>query len=198
MATIEERYQMIETEIMEDAQAKADKLRAQAEEYRQSALKKAEDEVLHELYSKIQDEISEFRGSTTRSVSQQEAQSRQSLLLKREELTNSVFLHVRKMLLEYTKTPAYQKFMLDLAKEMAKIYPLENSTIMLKADDYSMASQLDEVFGKKCRILADENIHIGGMKLMNQGAGIFVDETLDSRLEDQKPWFYSHSGLSIT
>ena len=41
MATIEERYQMIETEIMEDAQAKADKLRAQAEEYRQSALKKA-------------------------------------------------------------------------------------------------------------------------------------------------------------
>ncbi|WP_071430464.1 V-type ATP synthase subunit E [Angelakisella massiliensis] len=198
MATIEERYQMIETEIMEDAQAKADKLRAQAEEYRQSALKKAEDEVLHELYSKIQDEISEIRGSTTRSVSQQEAQSRQSLLLKREELTNSVFLHVRKMLLEYTKTPAYQKFMLDLAKEMAKIYPLENSTIMLKADDYSMASQLDEVFGKKCRILADENIHIGGMKLMNQGAGIFVDETLDSRLEDQKPWFYSHSGLSIT
>ena len=109
-----------------------------------------------------------------------------------------MFLHVRKMLLEYTKTPAYQKFMLDLAKEMAKIYPLENSTIMLKADDYSMASQLDEVFGKKCRILADENIHIGGMKLMNQGAGIFVDETLDSRLEDQKPWFYSHSGLSIT
>lgn len=198
MATIEERYQMIETEIMEDAQAKADKLRAQAEEYRQSALKKAEDEVLHELYSKIQDEISEIRGSTTRSVSQQEAQSRQSLLLKREELTNSVFLHVRKMLLEYTKTPAYQKFMLDLAKEMAKIYPLVNSTIMLKADDYSMASQLDEVFGKKCRILADENIHIGGMKLMNQGAGIFVDETLDSRLEDQKPWFYSHSGLSIT
>lgn len=198
MATIEERYQMIETEIMEDAQAKADKLRAQAEEYRQSALKKAEDEVLQELYSKIQDEISEIRGSTTRSVSQQEAQSRQSLLLKREELTNSVFLHVRKMLLEYTKTPAYQKFMLDLAKEMAKIYPLENSTIMLKADDYSMASQLDEVFGKKCRILADENIHIGGMKLMNQGAGIFVDETLDSRLEDQKPWFYSHSGLSIT
>ena len=154
--------------------------------------------MLHELYSKIQDEISEIRGSTTRSVSQQEAQSRQSLLLKREELTNSVFLHVRKMLLEYTKTPAYQKFMLDLAKEMAKIYPLENSTIMLKADDYSMASQLDEVFGKKCRILADENIHIGGMKLMNQGAGIFVDETLDSRLEDQKPWFYSHSGLSIT
>ena len=44
-----------------------------------------------------------------------------------------MFLHVRKMLLEYTKTPAYQKFMLDLAKEMAKIYPLENSTIMLKA-----------------------------------------------------------------
>lgn len=198
MATIEERYQMIETEIMEDAQAQADKLRAQAEEYRQTALKKAEDEVLHELYSRIQDEISEIRGSTTRSVSQQEAQSRQNLLLKREELTNSVFLHVRKMLLEYTKTPKYQQFLLDLAREMAKSYPLENSTVMLKAEDYSMAAQLDEVFGKQCRILADENIRIGGLKMMNQGVGIFVDETLDSRLEDQKPWFYSHSGLSIT
>ena len=31
-----------------------------------------------------------------------------------------------------------------------------------------------------------------------EASGIFLDETLDSRLEDQKPWFYSHSGLTIT
>ena len=55
--------------------------------------------------------------------------------------------------------------------------------------------EFDKIFGEKCRIMADENIHIGGLKLMNQGAGIFVDETLDSRLEDLKPWFYCQSAM---
>ena len=49
-----------------------------------------------------------------------------------------------------------------------------------------------------CSLLAEEAIHIGGIKVMNQSSGIFLDETLDSRLEDQKPWFYSNSGLTIT
>jgi len=68
---------------------------------------------------------------------------------------------------------------------------------MLRRDDYHLAAKLGGYFGKNVRILADEAIKIGGIKVMNQSSGIFLDETLDSRLEDQKPWFYSHSGLTI-
>ena len=197
MATIEERYRMIESAILSQAQEKADALRKQAEDYKAQALKQAEEAVLRDLYSKIQEEVADIHTSSTRNISKQETQARQDLLLKREEITKDVFHQVRTRLMDYTKTSDYSRWMMDLAKALAKNYPLENSTVMLRPTDYHFAVEFDKVFGEKCRIMADENIHIGGLKLMNQGAGIFVDETLDSRLEDLKPWFYSHSGLTI-
>ncbi|MEA5012763.1 MAG: V-type ATP synthase subunit E [Angelakisella sp.] len=197
MANIQERFQMIESAVLAEAHAKANELLNQAQSYKTAALKKAEDEVLRELYNKIQDEVSDIRGTSTRSISQQEAQARQNLLLRREEITKSVFYQVKAHLVAYTRTPEYSKFMIELANQLAAAYPLDGSVIMISREDYHFAIEFDRIFGQKCRILADENIKIGGIKLMNQTAGIFVDETLDSRLEDQKPWFYSHSGLTV-
>ena len=76
---------------------------------------------------------------------------------------------------------------------MKKLYRSETNSMLA-----GVCGGLGDYFGKNCRILADESIRIGGLKVMNQSSGIFMDETLDSRLEDQKPWFYSHSGLVIT
>ncbi len=198
MATIEERFQMIQQSVMAEASAEAQKLLDQAKEYKDNAMKKAEDEVLQELYGKIQDEVAEIRTSSTQSVSKKETQERQNLLLRREEITKAVFDQVRRRLLDFTKTPAYTDLMVELSKELGTRCPMEGTVVMLRRDDYHLASRLGDYFGKNCRILADESIRIGGLKVMNQSSGIFMDETLDSRLEDQKPWFYSHSGLVIT
>lgn len=198
MATIEERFQMIQQSVMAEASAEAQKLLDQAREYKDNAMKKAEDEVLQELYGKIQDEVAEIRTSSTQSVSKKETQERQNLLLRREEITKAVFDQVRRRLLDFTKTPAYTDLMVELSKELGTRCPMEGTVVMLRRDDYHLASRLGDYFGKNCRILADESIRIGGLKVMNQSSGIFMDETLDSRLEDQKPWFYSHSGLVIT
>lgn len=197
MATITERFQMIEKSIFREAEERKNTLDKQKDNYRKSALQRAEDEILKEMYGRIQDEIADIRGNATRSVARQEQKARQDLLLRREEITRAVFHNVRTRLQAYAKTEQYQTFMLELCKEMAGRYPLENSVVLLRRDDYHMAAQMDKILGNKCRIMADEAIQIGGIKLMNQGAGIFVDETLDGRLEEQKPWFYSNSGLTI-
>ena len=70
MATIEERFEMIQRSVLDQAEAEAKKLRDEAAAYKEAAMKKAETEVLQELYSRIQDEISEIHTSATRSVSQ--------------------------------------------------------------------------------------------------------------------------------
>lgn len=197
MATIEERFKMIENSILREAQEQVSTLDVQKENFRKSAFSKAEDEILKEMYGKIQDEISDIRGNATRTVARKEQKARQDLLLRREEITKAVFLTVKNRLTAYAKTPEYGDFMLKLCQEIAKHYPLENSVVLLRRDDYHMSAEMDKIFGGKCRIMADETIQIGGVKLMNQSVGIFVDETLDGRLEEQKPWFYSNSGLTI-
>ena len=198
MASIEERFAMIQKSVMDQAGAEAQKLLDQAKEYKESAMKKAEADVLQELYSRIQDEVAEIHTSATRSVSQKESKERQDLLLRREEITRSVFEQVKRRLLDFTKTPAYNDLMTEIAKELGVRCPMEGTIVMLRREDYHLAAKLGEHFGKNVRILADGAIHIGGIKVMNQSSGVFMDETLDSRLEDQKPWFYSHSGLTIT
>lgn len=198
MASIEERFAMIQKSVMDQAGAEAQKLLDQAKEYKESAMKKAEADVLQELYSRIQDEVAEIHTSATRSVSQKESKERQDLLLRREEITRSVSEQVKRRLLDFTKTPAYNDLMTEIAKELGVRCPMEGTIVMLRREDYHLAAKLGEHFCKNVRILADEAIHIGGIKVMNQSSGVFMDETLDSRLEDQKPWFYSHSGLTIT
>ena len=118
MASIEERFAMIQKSVMDQAGAEAQKLLDQAKEYKESAMKKAEADVLQELYSRIQDEVAEIHTSATRSVSQKESKERQDLLLRREEITRSVFEQVKRRLLDFTKTPAYNDLMTEIAKEL--------------------------------------------------------------------------------
>ena len=198
MATIEERFEMIQKSVLDQAEAEAQKLRDEAKEFKDTAMKKAEADVLQELYSRIQDEITEIHTTATRSVSQKESKERQDLLLRREEITRTVFDQVKRRLLDFTKTPAYVDLMKEIAKELGTRCPMEGTIVMLRREDYHLAAKLGEYFGKNVRILADEAIRLGGIKVMNQSSGLFLDETMDSRLEDQKPWFYSHSGLTIT
>ena len=89
---------MIQQSVMAEAGAQAQKLQDQAREFKETAMKKAEEEVLQELYSRIQDEITEIHTSATRSVSQKETKERQDLLLRREEITRAVFEQVKRRL----------------------------------------------------------------------------------------------------
>ena len=58
--------------------------------------------------------------------------------------------------------------MVELSKELGTRCPMEGTVVMLRRDDYHLASRLGDYFGKNCRILADESIRIGGLKVMNQ------------------------------
>ena len=141
MATIEERFEMIQRSVLDQAEAEAKKLRDEAAAYKEAAMKKAETEVLQELYSRIQDEISEIHTSATRSVSQKESKERQELLLRREEITRAVFEQVKKRLLDFTKTPAYIDLMNEIAKELGARCPMEGTIVMLRREDYHLAAK---------------------------------------------------------
>ena len=122
---------MIQQSVMAEAGAQAQKLQDQAREFKETAMKKAEEEVLQELYSRIQDEITEIHTSATRSVSQKETKERQDLLLRREEITRAVFEQVKRRLLDFTRTPAYHELMNEIAKELGARCPMEGTIVKI-------------------------------------------------------------------
>lgn len=197
MATIEERFEMIQQSVMAQAEEEAEKLRNQAKDLRNTAMKQAEEEVTRELSSREQDEVAEIRVATTRSVSQKENTQRRELLLRREEITRTVFEAVKKRLADYVKTSDYPRFLEETAKGLSEKCPKSGTVVMLRPDDLSLGKQWEGCFGADVQVVEDESIKIGGLKVVNRSSGLFLDETLDGRLEDQKSWFYANSGLTV-
>lgn len=198
MATIEERFELIRQSVMAQAEEDAQKLREQAKEVRETAMKQAQKEVSRELGSWEQDETAEIRLAATRSVAQQENAKRRELLLRREELTGKVFQEVRQRLAEFVKGPDYAGFLEETAGSLSeKCKEYSGTVVLLRQEDIPLGKKFISRFGADARVVEDESIKLGGIKVMNQSSGLFLDESLDSRLEDQKSWFYKNSGLTL-
>lgn len=197
MATIEQRVSMIEQSVLAQAQQQCDGIHKQADDYKQKEIDKMENQILGELYTRIQSEVSHIHSSSTSDISQQEATQRQTLLRRREELTQTIFGEVRQKLLAYLATDDYREGLLKTAASIAKDHPLEGSDVTVGPNDGALLLQLEEIFGEGCHVATDPSIKLGGLRLHNRKTGIFIDETLDSKLEEQRPWFYLHSGLTL-
>ena len=60
-----------------------------------------------------------------------------------------------------------------------------------------MEEELKESFGKLCKVLVSKEIKIGGLIAVNRNMNIIIDETLDSKLTDQREWFAENSKLNV-
>ena len=197
MARIDERLSMIEEAILAQARAESQEIIARADQNRRSELDKNETIVLEEMYDRIQEEISEIREDSIRAVSDAQFKARQELLLRREQLASSVFSAVAGRLSAFASSEDYQSFFEACLSRAAKECPIDGSVFLVREQDLKLEEAIRRIYPKPCQVQADPSIRLGGFKLINQGAGLCMDETLDSRLSDQKSWFYEHSGLSI-
>ena len=196
-AALQPNIAQIGQAMLEEAQEQSASLRKQADDYKAQQFSQAEHEVLVELYGKIQGEIAQIKGSSVREIARQENAMRQELLLHREELTGKVFDAVSKRLLAFAATSQYRDFLLETASSLCGLFPQEGSVLLVAPRDLPFADDLAKAFGKGCRVEASDAIRLGGLQCQNQEAGLFADETLDSKLEDQRAWFAAASGLTV-
>lgn len=188
---------LISEAIMAEATEKSNALHKQADDYKRQQLEAAESEVLSELYATIQGEVSQIQGGSVRDVARKENDMRKNLLLLREEITQRVFDAVKARVQEYSAGEAYGEVLIALAQQLAKDYPFANCVLHIRKADFQFSDELRGIFGTKCNVLIDDEMQLGGIRLMNQAIGIYVDESLDTKLDDMRPWFFSHSGLKV-
>lgn len=69
--------------------------------------------------------------------------------------------------------------------------------LSVREADLAYADALRAAFDRDCEVRADASIRIGGLKASCEAKGLLADDTLDSRLQDQRGWFLEHSGLTL-
>ena len=72
------------------------------------------------------------------------------------------------------------------------------NTVYYFADrDEKRAAEIKALLPDGARAEFTANITIGGVSAYDAEKDIFLDDTLDTRLEEQRAWFASSSGLTI-
>lgn len=197
MSVPEKKLDKFSSAVLKDAEEQRSKILEEIEEYRKSQMEKAEEEILHEAYVMIQNEIASIKNTHSRKISLTELEGRRSLLILREELTGKVFEEAASCIADFTKTEDYKQYMCDAVKKCCDEIPEGSVEIQVKKDDLALSDALVAASGRDSKVVESVNITLGGVLVSCISKGIVVDETLDLKLSSQKDWFASESGLSI-
>lgn len=198
------------------AEEQRTKIRFESETYKKEELEKAETEGLREAYTLIQREMSAVRTEISSKLSRDEMESRTHLFEKRNEMTEKVFDKAAQKLIAFTKTAEYEKLILDSVKKIAQTLKADDIVFYVKSEDLKLAEKIKTTFaserGKEkkltdkiraafspaCEVKASKEIKIGGITGRSANLGLIADDTLDTKLDGQREWFYKNSGLKVT
>lgn len=170
---------------------------AEVEQYKNIEIKKAEDEGLEDAYNLIQKEIASDKLKITRELAKKEHNSLKNVFDRRTEIVNKVFDLAKEKLLEYTKTNEYKEKLIKDAKNTAEITKGNFCNVYIAEKDKDMKDKINEIFSNNSEVKVSDNIEIGGIRILCEALSIVVDVTLDSKLEDQIPWFTENSTLKV-
>lgn len=197
MSLPEAKLDKFSAAVLKDAEEHRSKILAEIEEYRKSQMDKAEEQILHEAYVMIQNEIASIRNDHTREISRAELEGRRDLLIYRENLTKKVFDEAAEDILKFAGSDKYEGFLTDLVKKAIENLPEGDIVIEVRKDDLTLGDKLAAASGRSAKIAENVNIRLGGFIITDTSDGVVIDETLDTKLKEQNDWFSAESGLSL-
>ena len=112
-----------------------------------------------------------------------------------EELRS--FHNIEFLLNEYTKTDSYREKLVSSAKEIAEAFDGGDVELFLRKEDLVFSDDLKAIFKNGCVVTESDDIVYGGLRAADRKTHCLADDTLDTKLKEQKEWFLEHSGLSI-
>ena len=174
------------------------KIETEAEEFKTKEINKAEEDGLKEAYVLLQRKMSSINTGIARELSKAENASRKSTFEKRQEIEDKVFERAKEKLLAYTKTDKYLEKLLSSAKAVSSKLTANDVVLYVCERDMKLKNKIISAFGRKCDIQVSDEIKIGGLTALSREMGLLVDETLDTKLENQREWFCENSGLTVT
>ena len=148
-----------------------------------SEAKKIENLKIDKLNEKNNEELSSLK-----------TQKLSELLDLRNKIFCDVFNKVEEELSIFTKKEEYKNFLIKSAQNILSVCD-ENTTLFIREEDKMHIPELKRFFTS---VQIDPSIKLGGLKAKNINSGIFIDDSLDSRLEIEKENFYQTSGLTIS
>ena len=145
----------------------------------------------------IKESLAKKRSEQTTLLAKRAQQGQRELFLERVRMTDEVFELAAERLRNYADTADYRQKLLDSAHRIAQMFGNESCVIYINERDMSQAYGISGFFGGNAEIKADKTIEIGGIKSDCKAKNIIADDTLDSKLAQQREWFIENADLRV-
>lgn len=142
-------------------------------------------------------ETARIKADLNREISAYEDSARKKTSDVRNELCDKVFSQASKAISEFTRSKEYKDMLIKSANDIAQAFQDEDVTIYIHERDEVFGDEIKKAFPNGCEIIKSDEIKLGGIKALSKATNCLADDTLDTRLANQKDWFLKESGLSI-
>lgn len=149
-----------------------------------------------QMQEKIAYAKAELETEFNKNVASSYSSCRAKTAKRRTALTNEVFEKAKNGLIEFTNSDGYIDFLAESLKEIYG-YVGEKLSVGVKVGDRDKVLLAADKAGVPCEAHEDQSIVLGGVRVECDDMKKIFDDTLDSRLEDQKEWFFANSGFKI-
>lgn len=184
--------------ITDHAAAQSRQVHEEVEAYKRERLSIAEKQALNDSAELIKTEHAALQTEIRLEMSRRELNARQELLAMRREMTENIFQEAREKLITFTEQPAYTDFLKASFQTIAAQLPAEGTVYYAAArEEESRGRLLRDCCPKGAVLQFVKDIKIGGVRAFHEASGLLLDDTLDARLEAQRDWFVSESGLTV-
>ena len=168
-------------------------------EYTRARMQEAEKEMHDRHETQYRHAISRVKQQTDVELSTYRAASRHRLTGLRDAYEQKVFEDASKAVADFTATEAYGALLERSAARLGALLPAgtEDAVVYLRGADEPYAARVQAAFGRPCRVETDAAITLGGLRMESTAASLRADDTLDTRLEQEKPRFREQAGLAV-
>jgi vacuolar-type H+-ATPase subunit E/Vma4 len=128
-----------------------------------------------------------------REVSSAKLESHRNVLIKREQLADSVFEDVKRRLSEFRSGGSYGKWLKDTVAACTEKYPDSKAEVCLSPADMKYKDSLESA---SVIVTEDRSILLGGVNVRFADHSIVLDCTFDSMLEQERASFCNNTELT--
>lgn len=179
------------------AKAQKKSMRYEVKQLKTERLQEADEKGKKDKEALIKQKFFEKRNSMTTELASKTQEGQKKLYIERSSMTDEVFKLAADKLITFTQTDKYKSMLIDGAKAIADLFGDEDCVVYVNERDMSFEPQIKKLFSGVAELKSDKTIKIGGIKGYCKSMGIVADETLDSKLDEQRGWFVENAALSV-
>ncbi len=190
-------YRYFDKAIKKEAGKRIDQLRKEIDYLYAKEMKKIKEDLLLKKNLELNKALRELQVEYQDQINQIGVGFDEKLIKERMFMVNFIYQSVLIKLGDFIQTKEYDQLMTEKIKQLNDFVKNKKVVFNISENDERISKVIEKVMTSTFEIKVSHHIHLGGFLVEVPSDKIEIDETLDTRFNERKAWFYKNSKLFI-